>query len=108
MDTACCLQQLPDANCCILLNQTEEGETMLDVRLQDETVWLTQAQMVELFQRDKRTISENIHNIFKEGELSRESTMQKMHNAFSDKPIALYSLDLIISGGCRVKSQRGT
>lgn len=92
----------------VVLYQTEGGQTRLDVRLHEETVWLTQAQMAELFQRDQSVISRHVSNVFKEGELSRESTMQKMHNAFSDKPIALYNLDVIISVGYRVKSLRGT
>jgi prophage maintenance system killer protein/prophage antirepressor-like protein len=92
----------------VVLYQTEDGQTRLDVRLHEETVWLTQAQMAELFQRDQSVISRHVSNVFKEGELSRKSTMQKMHNAFSDKPIALYNLDVIISVGYRVKSQRGT
>lgn len=64
--------------------------------------------MAELFQRDQSVISRHVNNVFKEGELSKESTMQKMHNAISDKPIALYNLDVVISVGYRVKSQRGT
>ncbi len=92
----------------VVLYQTEDGQTKLAVRLHEETVWLTQAQMAELFQRDQSVISRHVNNVFKEGELMRESTMQKMHNAFSDKPIALYNLDVIISVGYRVKSQRGT
>ena len=92
----------------VVLYQAEDGTTSLEVRLHEETVWLTQAQMAELFQRDQSVISRHVSNVFKEGELSRESTMQKMHNAFSDKPIALYNLDVVISVGYRVKSQRGT
>lgn len=78
------------------------------MRLQDETVWLTQAQMVALFQRDQSVISRHVSNVFKEGELPRKSNMQKMHNANSDKPVAFYNLDVIISVGYRVKSRRGT
>lgn len=92
----------------VVLYQAEDGQTKLDVRLHEETVWLTQAQMAELFQRDQSVISRHVNNVFKEGELSRESTMQKMHNAFSDKPTALYNLDVVISVGYRVKSLRGT
>ncbi len=92
----------------ILLYQTEDGQTNLDVQLQDETVWLSQAQMAELFERDQSVISRHVNNVFKEGELPRQSNMQKMQIALSDKPIALYSLDVIISVGYRVKSQRGT
>lgn len=92
----------------VVIYQAEDGTTSLEVRLHNETVWLTQAQMAELFQRDQSVISRHVNNVFKEGELSRQSTMQKMHNAFSDKPIALYNLDVIISVGYRVKSPRGT
>jgi len=92
----------------LLLYQSENGETSLDVRLEDETVWLSQAQMVELFQRDQSVISRHVNNVFKEGELDRESNMQKMHIAHSDKPVTFFNLDVIISVGYRVKSQRGT
>lgn len=92
----------------IVLYQAKDGRTSLDVQLRDETVWLTQAQMAELFERDQSVISRHVNNVFKEGELPQQSNMQKMHIALSDKPIALYSLDVIISVGYRVKSQRGT
>ena len=80
----------------------------LEVRLEDETVWLTQAQMVELFQRDVSVISRHISNIFKEGELDKKSNLHFLQIPFSDRPVVLYSLDVIISVGYRVKSQRGT
>jgi prophage maintenance system killer protein len=92
----------------IIIYQAEDGRNALEVHLQDETVWLTQAQMVELFQRDQSVISRHVGNVFKEGELDRKSNMQKMHSAHSDKPVAIYNLDVIISVGYRVKSQRGT
>ena len=91
----------------IILYQPDEA-IKLEVRMEDETVWLTQAQMVELFQRDQSVIARHINNIFKEAELEKESNMHFLHNAFSDKPINLYSLDVIISVGYRVKSKRGT
>ena len=75
--------------------------------LEQDSAWLTQAQMCELFQRDQSVISRHVNAVFKEGELQRNSNMQKMHIAISDKPVALYSLDVIISVGYRVKSQRG-
>ncbi len=78
------------------------------MRLKHETVWLTQAQMVKLFQRDQSVISRHVNNVFKEGGLPRKSNMQKMHIANSDKPVAFYNLDVIISVGYRVKSRRGT
>lgn len=91
----------------IILYQPDEA-FKLEVRLESETVWLTQAQMVELFQRDQSVIARHINNIFKEAELVKESNMHFLHNAISDKPINLYSLDVIISVGYRVKSKRGT
>ena len=92
----------------IILYQTEDGETQIQVTMQDETVWLTQKEMAELFQRDQSVISRHINNVFKEGELDEESNMQKVHIANSDKPVAYYNLDVIISVGYRVKSHRGT
>lgn len=80
----------------------------LDVRVENETVWLTQAQMSDLFQRDRTVITRHINNIFKEAELEEKSNMHFLHIAQSDKPIKLYSLDVIISVGYRVKSVRGT
>jgi hypothetical protein len=95
----------------ILFYQTEDGSTRIDVRLQDETVWLTQAQMAELFQKDKRTISEHIQNIFTEGELDQNSVVRNFRITASDGKEYLtntYSLDVVISVGYRVKSHRGT
>lgn len=92
----------------IVLYQSEDGHTSMDVHLKDETVWLSQAQMEKLFQRDQSVISRHVNNIFKEGELQRRGNMQKMHIANSDKQVAFYNLDIIISVGYRVKSQRGT
>ena len=92
----------------IILYQTESGQTKLEVRLENETVWLTQKQLSELFQRDKSVITRHIGNVFKENELKEESNVQKMHIANSDKPVKLYSLDVIISVGLRLKSHRGT
>lgn len=86
---------------------SNDGQAHLEVALDQETVWLNQGQMCELFGRDQSVISRHIRNVFKEGELLEESNMQKMHIAPSDKPVALYSLDVIISVGYRVKSQRG-
>ena len=95
----------------ILLYQTENGNTRIDVQLRDETVWLTQAQMAELFQKDKRTISEHIQNIFAEGELRENSVVRKFWITAVDGKEYLtneYNLDVIISVGYRVKSHRGT
>lgn len=91
----------------IVIYQADESFQM-EVRLENETVWLTQAQMSDLFQRDQSVISRHIRNIFRENEINEKSNMHFLHNAFSDKPTTLYSLDVIISVGYRVKSQRGT
>jgi len=80
----------------------------LDVRVENETVWLTQAQMSELFMRDRTVITRHITNIFKEKELEEKSNVHFLHFANSDKPVKIYSLDVIISVGYRVKSVRGT
>ena len=85
----------------------ENQDVKLEVNVKDETVWLTQEQMVNLFGRDQSVISRHIKNIFKEKELDEENNMQKLHIANSDKPITLYNLDVIISVGYRVKSQNG-
>ncbi len=74
----------------LILYQTKDGATQIQVAMQDETIWLTQKQMVELFQRDQSVISRHLNNVFKEGELERESNMQKLHIANSDKPVAFY------------------
>ena len=86
----------------------EDENIKLEVNMKDDTVWLTQAQMVELFERERTVITKHIGNIFKEAELDEKSNVQKMHIANSDKPVTLYSLDVIISVGYRVKSKRGT
>ena len=80
----------------------------LDVRLDGETVWLTQNQMVQLFMRDQSVIARHIRNIFREKEVDKESNMHFLHIPLSDKPVAFYSLDVIISVGYRVKSIVGT
>ena len=92
----------------LIIYQTEDGLTKIDVRMDNETVWLTRKQMAELFDRDLSVIGRHIRNIFEEGELMEESNVQKMHIANSDKPVEFYSLDVIISVGYRVKSLRGT
>ncbi|MDE6273100.1 MAG: virulence RhuM family protein [Muribaculaceae bacterium] len=91
----------------IILYQPD-STVKLEVRLENETVWLTQQQMSELFDRDRTVITRHINNIFKENELNEKGNVQFLHIANSDKPIKLYSLDVIISVGYRVKSQRGT
>jgi len=92
----------------ILIYQTEDGRTKIETRLEDETVWLTQQQMAELFQRDRTVITKHINNIFEENELHEKSNVQNLHIANSDKPVKYYNLDVIISVGYRVKSHRGT
>jgi prophage maintenance system killer protein len=86
----------------------KNNETSIEVNFDDETVWLNQSQMTELFQRDRTVITKHINNIFKEEELDRKSNVQKMHIANSDKPVEFYNLDVIISVGYRVKSKQGT
>lgn len=90
-----------------IIYKTEDGLTKINVNMQNETVWLSKTQMAELFQRDRSVISKHIKNVFEEGELSRESNVQILHIANSDKPVEFYNLDVIISVGYRVKSQRG-
>lgn len=100
----------------MLIYQTEDGLTKIDVNMQDETVWLTQEQMAELFQRDKSTISRHIKNVFEDGELDEkvviaEFATTSQHGAMEGKTQSnmtkFYSLDVVISVGYRVKSQRG-
>lgn len=103
-----------DLNNQIIIYQTEDGQTQVDVRLENETVWLTQAQMVELFQTTKQNVSLHVGNVFKEGELEQESTVkeyltvQKEGERNVSRKVKYYNLDVIISVGYRVKSNRGT
>jgi hypothetical protein len=95
----------------ILIYQTEDEKTRIQVRLQDETVWLSQKMMAELFQKDVRTINEHIRNIFAEGELSPESVIRNFRITAADGKTydtQHYNLDVTISVGYRVKSHRGT
>lgn len=91
----------------LVIFESEDGNVSLDVNIEQETVWLTQTQIMQLFERDQSVISRHINNIFKEGEVDKESNMHFLHIANSDKPVKIYSLDVIISVGYRVKSQRG-
>lgn len=91
-----------------ILFKTEDEKIAVDVRLEDDTVWLSQEQMATLFERDRTVIVKHIANIFTEGELDEKSNVQFLHIAFSDKPVKYYNLNVIISVGYRVKSQRGT
>src|SRR5690606_33887286 len=101
----------------IEIYQANHGTTQITVQFEQETVWLTQVQMGQLFEKNKRTISEHIRNIFKEGELEEKVVVRKsrtttQHGAIEGKTqnskVSLYNLDVIISVGYRVKSQRGT
>jgi prophage maintenance system killer protein len=92
----------------IEIYKSKDNQIELQVQVDADTVWLSQEQFVLLFGRDQSVISRHINNVFSEKELDKESNMQKMHIANSDKPVAFYNLDVIISVGYRVKSQRGT
>ena len=93
----------------IVIYQTEDGKTQIDVRLENDTVWLTQAQMAELFQKDQSVIARHINNALKEGELEENSNMHFLHNTqYKYRPTKIYDLDTIICVGYRVHSKRGT
>lgn len=92
----------------MIIYTTEDGLTKIEATFDGDTVWLSKAQMAELFQRDRSVISKHIKNVFEEGELLREGNVQILHITTSDKPVEFYNLDVIISVGYRVKSKRGT
>lgn len=92
----------------IVIYQTEDGITKIEVNFNNDTVWLSQAQIGELFQRERSVITKHINNVFEEHELEEKSNVQILHIANSDRPVKLYNLDVIISVGYRVKSMRGT
>ena len=92
----------------IVIYQTEDGQTQIDVRVENETVWLTVSQMAALFDREESNIRRHVINVFKEGELQKENNVQKIHVIGVKKPVPIYNLDVIISVGYRVKSQNGT
>ena len=91
----------------LVIYESKDGSIKLDVNLEDETVWLTQEQMSKLFGKARSTITEHINNVFKDGELEEESNVGKIDIANSDKPVKIYSLDVVISVGYRVKSLEG-
>lgn len=97
----------------IVIYQTDDGQTQIDVRLENETVWLSQAQMAELFQTDRTSILRHINNIYRVDELDRESTCAKIAQVQTEgkrqvrRTIPYYNLDMIISVGYRVNSKRG-
>ena len=94
----------------IIIYQADDGKTTIDVRLEDETVWLTQKQLADLYQSSKANISEHIKNIYEEGELDRESTVRKFRTVQNEgtrtvtREVTYYNLDMIISLGYRIKS----
>ena len=98
----------------IIIYQSEDGKTQLDVKLEGETVWLTQAQMVELFQTSKQNVSLHINNIYKEGELEKEATVKDYLTVQSEgartihRRVNYYNLDMIISLGYHIKSNIAT
>ncbi|MFR9600157.1 MAG: virulence RhuM family protein [Rikenellaceae bacterium] len=93
----------------IIIYQTQDGATKVDVRFEDETVWLTIEQMAELFGKSRSTVNEHILNIFDEGELEKDRSVRKIGiSDFSTKPTNFYNLDVVISVGYRVKSKQGT
>ena len=98
----------------IVIYQTEDGQTQIDVRLENETVWLTQAQMAELFQTTKQNVSLHLNNLYKEGELQKEGTVKEYLTVQQEgkrrvsRRVKYYDLDVIISVGYRVHSKRGT
>lgn len=91
----------------IVLFESEDDQVKLNVEFDGETVWLTKEQMAALFGRDRSVISRHISNIFREGEILEEGNVHYLHIANSDKPVAFYNLDAIISVAYRVKSKRG-
>ncbi len=91
-----------------LIFMTGDGGDGIEVRYEDESIWLTQKLMAELFSVDRSVITKHLKNIFSEGELQEESNVQKMHIAHSDKPVNFYKLDVIISVGYRINSTRAT
>ena len=104
----------PEPKSEIILYQTGDNRTRIEVRLENETVWLTQKLMAELFQKDVRTINEHIQNVFAEGELQRDATIRKFRIVQQEgtrsvaREVDFYNLDAIISVGYQVKSPRGT
>ena len=96
-----------DNNNQIIIYQTDDDQTQIDVRLENETVWLTTQQMAMLFDREESNIRRHVINVFKEGELEKENNVHFLHVNGVKKPVPFYNLDVIISVGYRVKSQRG-
>lgn len=91
----------------LVLFSSQDGNVTVDVTLEQDTVWLTQKQIGELFSKERSVITKHINNVFRENELDEKSNVQNLHIANSDKQVAFYNLDVIISVGYRVKSKRG-
>lgn len=91
----------------IIIYQSEDGKTQLDVKLEGETMWLNTKQMAELFDKEESNIRRHVNNVFKEAELTRENNVHFLHVNGIKKPVPYYTLDVIISVGYRVHSQRG-
>jgi hypothetical protein len=91
----------------LIIYQTEDGKVKIETHFENETIWLSQAQISALFQKERSVITKHINNIFKVGELPEKSNVQNLHIGNSDKPVKFYNLDVIISVGYRVKSHRG-
>ena len=92
----------------IIIYNTDDGNSNVKLYAYDGTMWATQAEIAELFAKNVSTISRHIYTIFSDGELDQESNLHKMQIANSDKPVGLYSLDVILAVGFRVRSPRGT
>ena len=92
----------------IVIYQTKGGSVSLKVKLYEETIWLKQVQIAELFDVERSVVTKHLHNIFKDGELTEKSNVQKLHIANSDKPVKSYNLDAIIAVGYRVNSKQAT
>ena len=92
----------------LIIYESKKGEVSIETHLKDETIWLAQKQIVDLFDTERSVITKHLNNIFKSGELEEKSNVQKMHIANSDKPVKLYNLDAIISVGYRVNSKKAT
>ena len=97
-----------DWNDKIVIYQTKDGKTSIDVKLENDTVWLSANQMAALFERDEKTIRKHINNVFSENELEKKNNTHFLRVDGVKQSVAFYSLDVIISVGYRVKSQRGT
>ena len=91
----------------IIIYRTQDGKVKVDCRLEGNTLWLTQAQIAQLFGRERSVITKHVRNVFAEGELDEKSNVQNLHIANSDRPVTLYSLDVILAVGYRVRSTSG-